>query len=137
MSFKDFLKITKGKIILVIILCFLAIYVGVHVIRLEVEADRGVEVSKLKVKALESMGIILIGPVYSIAKYEIGLIFFSKDIVHYMTYITLGDIFLIVIISVLSLFYWYFLSCIIVFVYERLKIKLSQVSRKSRDPYDY
>lgn len=134
MSFKDFLKITKGKIVLVIILCFLAIYVGAHVIRLEVEMDRGVEVSKLKVKVLESIGIILVGPVYSIVRYEIGLIFFSGDITRY---ITLGDIFLIITISVLLIFYWYFFSCLIVFVHERLKIKLSQVSQKSRDPYDY
>ncbi len=134
MSFKDFLKITKGKIVLVIILCFLAIYVGAIVIRSEFEIDTRIEVNEWKVKALRGVEIILIGPVYSIVRYESGLIFFSEDVTRY---ITLGDIFLIITISVLLIFYWYFLSCLIVFVHERLKIKLSQVSQKSRDPYDY
>jgi len=133
MSFKDFLKITRGKIILTVIISFLAVYFSIFMVKLGSEIDRGIEVSELKVKAVQVTEIIFTIPFFLITGYTIS-IFFSGQISSYLSF---GDMLFIFLLFLILIFYWYFLSCLIVFVHERLKIKLSQVSQKSRDPYDY
>lgn len=134
MSLKDFFRLTKGKIVLVIILCFFAIYVGAVVLRLEIEIEKGTEVNGLKFKAFRGLELILISPIYLAIKYRIVPIFFSEDIARY---ITLGDMLLITVVFILLIFYWYFLSCLIVFVYGKLEEKWRQLVERSKYPYDY
>lgn len=129
---KEFFQLTQGKIILIIFLCFFAIYLGITLIKLEAEIDRGLEVSLWKVKLLQGIEIILIGPVYSIARYEINLIIFSERITRY---ITLKDMLLIITISILLIFYWYLLSCLINFIYKNLIEKRKQPPQTSQYPY--
>ena len=134
MSFKEIFRLTQGKIILAVIISFLAVYFGIFMVKLTAEIDRGIEVSELKFKTVQVTEIILALPVYLITGYTIS-IFFSGQI---SSYLSLGDILFIFVLFFLLVFYWYFLSCLIVLFCERLKIRLKQkTSRSSRDPYDY
>ena len=134
MSFKEIFGLTQGKIILAIIISLLTVYFGIFMVKLVAEIDKGIEVSELKIKAVQVAEIILALPVYLITGYTIS-IFFSGQI---SSYLSIGDILFIFILFFLLVFYWYFLSCLIVLFYKRLKIKLRQkTSQSSQDSYDY
>ena len=134
MSFKEIFGLTQGKIILAIIISFLTVYFGLFMVKLVAEIDKGIEVSGLKIKAVQVAEIILALPVYLITGYTIS-IFFSG---HISSYLSVGDLLFLFILFFLLVFYWYFLSCLIVLFYKRLKIKLRQkTSQSSQDSYDY
>jgi len=124
MTLKKFLRPTRGKIIIVIVLFFLAISVGIAGGRARVATHEGDKINELKVKIFESVEMILLLPVYLVGKFIIApKVPFSQDIIIYP--ISLTDT-LLLFISVI--FYWYLISCLIIFIYERFKEKLRKKS---------
>lgn len=122
-SVRQFLKPTKEKIILVIILFFLTIFISVLQGRARVELHRGIAVAEMKVKILENIKTFFLFPFYLIGKYMIiPRTPPSFDIIYLPS---LPEILMLFISTIL---YWYLLSCLITWIYDNFK-KKSQSNR--------
>jgi len=116
MRLKNFFKPTKGKIAVLIILFFLAIFVNVVTARSRVAIQKGIEINELKVKIFEGIETVLFYPAYLLAIH----IIVPKTHVGPSGFLWISPVETLLLFTVM-IFYWYLLSCLLIFVYERLK----------------
>lgn len=118
-NLKQFLKPTRGKIALIIVLFFLEVCLHLTVANLRAEIYGGAEINKVVLQILKSVETILLCPALLAIRFIIAPKAFPKDSASLGVYlIPLADTLLLFILVIL---YWYLLSCLMFFLHKKLQ----------------
>ena len=117
MGFKDFIKPTGGKIILLIVIVFITVFIGILAGNARVDRVREVGDSEIRVRIFESIEMVLMFPRDLITRYAITINNCPPSI-DLLCPLSLKEE---VIMEISSVLYWYLLSCLMIFGYKKLK----------------